>query len=250
MDSIKLRLPSVSLAMQETRETALACLAIEECVSKVDFAEVLVFTDKPDEFMKLDHLCNLHIVITEDWPTKVDWCKFNWFGTQHYIKTSHAVFIQWDSWVWDQAMWHDDYLKYDYAGSPWWYSDKRNVGNSGFSMKSARLMRYIYKHRDQFPCNTNIEDDLLCRGYRPALEEAGFIWTPERLAKDFSFELMRPSETSRHFGFHGMFNWHIVLDEDKILERAEIAYRSDYIRARMWQSFRDRNPAVAQRFAA
>ena len=247
---MKLKLPDVTLVMQETRETALACLAIEECVNKVEFGEVLVFTDKPDDFLRLDPLCNLHIVTTVDWPNKVDWCRFNWFGTQFFLRTSHVLFIQWDSWVWDQAMWHQEFLKYDYVGSPWWYHDCRNVGNSGFSMKSTALMKYVYKHRDRFPCETNIEDDLLCRQYRPTLQEEGFVWCPEKLAHDFGFELMRPSETHRSFGFHGMYNWHIVLDQDKIMQRAEIAYRSDYIRARMWQSFVDRNPEVAKRFAA
>src|SRR5262245_12944257 len=223
----KLKLPDVTLICQETRECALAKLAIEECVNKVEFAEVLVFTDKPDEFLALDHLCNLNIIVCIDWPNKVDWCRFNWFGTQYFLKTSHNLFIQWDSWVWDQTIWRDEWLQYDYAGSPWWYRDGRNVGNSGFSMKSTRLMKYVYKHRDRFPCDTNIEDDLLCRNYRPSLQDEGFVWMPEKQAHHFSFELMRPTDDWRSYGFHGMYNWHITLDEEKILERAEIAYRSD-----------------------
>lgn len=239
-----LKLPDVSLVMIETREHELARLAIDECQAKAEFGETLVFTNEPDK------IPNGRPIIVPDWSDKLGWSRCLWQEVAAHVRTSHILSIQWDSWVFDEAMWRDDYLNYDYIGSPWWYKDGRNVGNGGFSMRSTRLHRYLRKHRDQYPCTTNIDDDLLCRAYRPRLEADGFIWAPQKVAEDFSFELMRPSDTSRHFGFHGMFNWHVVLDKDKIMQRAEIAYNSNYIRQRMWTSFRDKNPEVAERFAA
>ena len=240
-----LKLPDVSLVMIETREHELARLAIEESCKKVAFGDVLVFTDKPDIFG-----AGYHFVAVPDWPDKLGWSRCLWQEVTPHLQTSHFLSIQWDSWVFDPDMWREEYLQHDYVGSPWWYKDGRNVGNGGFSMRSTRLHRFLRKHRDRFPCTTNVDDDLLCRGYRPRLEDEGFVWAPEKLATDFSFELMRPSDASRHFGFHGMFNWHAVLDKDQIMQRAEIAYRSDYIRQRMWKSFVDKNPEVAERFAA
>lgn len=239
-----LRLPDVTLVMIETRERELAKLAIQDCIDKVEFAEVLVFTDKPEEINN-----GTRYVSIPDFPDKLGWSRCLWNDVGSHVATSHWLSIQWDSWVFDPSMWRDENLQYDYIGSPWWYKDGRNVGNGGFSLRSTRLSRFLRRNRDRFPCTTNIDDDLLCRHYRPALTDAGFVWAPEKLAEDFSFELMRPSDTSRHFGFHGMFNWHAVLEEEKILERAEVAYRSDYIRARMWGSFVERNPEVARRYA-
>lgn len=247
---MKLKLPDVSLVMIETREHELARLAVEESVKKCDFGEVLVLTDRPLEFSDLSHVCDYRTVTVPDFPDKLGWSRCLWQEVAPHLKTSHFLSIQWDSWVFDPEMWHDEYLACDYVGSPWWYKDGRNVGNGGFSLRSTRLHRFLRKNRDRFPCTTNIDDDLLCRGYRPALEDAGFVWATEKLATDFAFELMRPSDTSRHFGFHGMFNWHVVLDKDQIMERAEIAHRSDYIRQRMWKSFVDKNPEVAEKFAA
>lgn len=240
----RLALPDVTLVMIETREHALARLAIRECIATVDFAEVLVFTDKPD---LIDN--GTRYVAVQDWPDKLGWSRCLWNEVGLELRTSHWLSIQWDSWVWDASMWRKENLQYDYIGSPWWYKDGRNVGNGGFSLRSTRLARYLRKHRDHFPCTSNIDDDLLCRRYRPALSDLGFVWAPQKLAEDFSFELMRPSETSRHFGFHGMFNWHAVLDHDRLVERAEIAHRSDYIRARMWNSFCEKNPDVARLYA-
>lgn len=245
---MKLKLPDVSLVMIETREHDLARLAIEESCKKVEFGDVIIFTDNPEKFRSL--LFKHRFVAVPDWSEKVGWSRCLWQEVAPHLCTSHFLSIQWDSWVFDPDMWREENLQYDYVGSPWWYKDGRNVGNGGFSLRSTRLHRYLRKHRDRFPCNTNIDDDLLCRGYRPDLEDAGFVWAPEKLAVDFGFELMRPSDTSRHFGFHGMFNWHVVLDKEQIMERAEVAYRSDYIRQRMWKSFADKNPEVAEKFAA
>lgn len=248
---MKLKLPDVSLVMIETREHELARLAIEESCDKVEFGEVLVFTDRPSEFYALSTKgIHARIVTVPDWPDKLGWSRCLWQEAAQHVRTSHFLSIQWDSWVFDPDMWTDLFLDYDYVGSPWWYKDGRNVGNGGFSLRSTRLHRFLRKNRDRFPCTTNIDDDLLCRGYRPDLETRGFIWAPEKLATDFSFELMRPSNTSRHFGFHGMFNWHCVLDKNQIMERAEIAHKSTYIRQRMWKSFVDKNPEVAEKFAA
>src|SRR5262245_53121173 len=240
----KLKLPDVTLVAIETREHDLMRLAIQDCIDKVDFAEVLVFTDKPN---LIDN--GTRYIQVPDWPDKLGWSRCLWNDVAPQVYTSHWLSIQWDSWVFDPEKWHEENLLFDYIGSPWWYKDCRNVGNGGFSLRSTRLTRYLREHRAKYPCTTNIDDDLLCRHYRPALQDLGFVWAPEKLAVDFSFELMRPSETSRHFGFHGMFNWHVVLNEDKILERAEIASRSNYIRARMWDSFVERNPEVAKRYA-
>jgi len=248
---VKLKLPEVTLVMIETRERELAALAVQDCIDKVDFGEVVIFTDKPDDFVLRPHSTDVRFIVVPDWSDKLGWSRCLWNEVGPELRTSHWLSIQWDSWVFDPAMWHHENLRYDCIGSPWLYTDGRNVGNGGFSLRSTRLARYLRNHRDKFPCTSNVDDDLLCRHYRPQLCDLGFVWAPEKLAVDFAFELMRPAQDSRHFGFHGMFNWHCIdLNEDQIMQRAEIAYRSDYIRARMWGSFVERNPEVARRYAS
>ena len=69
-----LKLPSVTLVMIETMNHELARLSVNDSVSKVSFAEVLIFTDKPELFDPID--CDAKFVYVENWPTKLDWSRF------------------------------------------------------------------------------------------------------------------------------------------------------------------------------
>lgn len=230
---MKLQLPDLTLVMVETREHALARMAIDDCLQMADFAELLILTDKPELFEPVVHSQTrrrFHYI--PDWPDKLGWSRSWWFDVPPLLRTAHTLNIQWDSWISDPSMWRDEFLNYDYIGAPWWYKDGKNVGNGGFSLVSTRLKRYIYDRRGDFPCDTSADDDLLCRTYRPKLEDAGFRWAPEKVAQDFAFEGCgpEPREFGRHFGFHAMFNWPHVLDCERLQARLEIALGSQYIR--------------------
>jgi uncharacterized protein DUF5672 len=236
-----LNLPDVTLIMVETRQHELANLAVQDCLREARFGDVLVFTDRPTYF-DIGRDC----LIVDDWQTKLGWCQFVWSEVPRHVRTTHALFIQWDSWIFDPAKWSNDFLGFDYIGSPWWYKDGKNVGNSGFSLKSTALIRHVRKHADRYPCTSTLEDDLMCRAYRSKLEQDGFLWAPERIATEFAFEVKRPSNESRHFGFHAMHNWGFVLDGERLLERARIASRSPYITENswMWERLCERNPQL------
>lgn len=238
-------LPDVTLVMIETREHELASLAIDDCLAKAMFGDVLIFTDKPEFFKgqgRIEHV--------PDWPEKIGWSRHTWQGVSPHLKTSHALCIQWDSWIIDPDMWRTENLRYDYIGAPWWHKDGKNVGNGGFSLRSTRLMRYLRLHRDKFPCTTALDDDQLCRQYRPALQELGFEWAPEKVAADFAFECVR-DKTAHHFGFHACFNFGIVLDHGRLLERARIMQKSEYIKrsSHMWNNFIQANPGIVEELA-
>jgi hypothetical protein len=246
---MKLKLPDVTLVMVETREHDLARMAVEDCLRVAEFGEVLIVTDRPLEFSPLTHHCEPRFHIVPDWPDKLGWSRSWWFDVPPLLRTRQTLNIQWDSWIWDTSMWRDEFMDYDYVGAPWWYKDGKNVGNGGFSIISTRLKRYICNRRDQFPCDTAVDDDLLCRKYRPKLETAGFLWAPEKVAHDFAFECCRPSPTSKHFGFHGMFNWNEVLDHDRLIERMGIALRSPYISnpdSQFMKAFCQKNPEIVK----
>lgn len=248
----KLQLDQVTLVCVETREHELASLAVQDCLRVADFGAVLILTDKSLSFI-LDqtttnhHHWDFHKV--PDWPNKLGWSRSWWYDVPPLVKTSHTLNIQWDSWIVDPSMWSDDFLRYDYIGSPWWYKDGKNVGNGGFSLVSTRLKRYLRDRRQKYPCNTAVDDDLLCRTYRPALEDAGFVWAPEHIAHEFAFECCRPSATSKHFGFHACFNFPDVLDEERLLERARLMIRSPYITKNdyMWKAFCAKAPHIIEK---
>lgn len=234
-----LDLPDVTLVLIETREHDLAQLALEDCEARAKFGEVLVFTDRPAQFMRADR----RVVTVPDWPDKIGWSRCFWNEVPLHMQTSHALGIQWDSWVVDPTMWHDEYLRYDYIGSPWWYRDGLNVGNGGFCLRSTKLMRFIYKHRRQLPVITDLDDDLFCRKYRLTLQDAGFEWAPEPLAKDFAFETIRP-EPCRTFGFHACYNFDYGCqdDEERFLHRVKLMAQSNYITSAKWDGLIKRRP--------
>lgn len=247
----KLNLPDVTLVMIETREHKLAHLAVEECVSKVNFGQVLVLTDQPIQFGGLNKHCDVRVHQVVDAPDKMGWCRQSWYDLPPLLQTPFALQIQWDSWVWDVAMWRDEFLHYDYVGAPWWYKDGKNVGNSGFSLISTQLKRYLRDRQWQFPLDTTAEDDLMCRKYRYlALEPMGFTWAPEWLARVFAFECCRPSPKSRHFGFHAAFNFSEVLDEEALEHRARLMLASPYIgnpESYIFQAFAEKNKGLVER---
>lgn len=244
----KLKLDTVTLVMVETREHALALKALEECVSKVDFGDVLILTDRPLEFSPLTLLgVKPRIHTVEDWPNKLGWSRSWWYDVPPLLRTAHTLNIQWDSWIWKPELWTDEFLDYDYIGAPWWYKDGMNVGNGGFSLVSTRLKRFLRARRQDFPCNTHVDDDLLCRKYRARLEIEGFRWAPESLAHRFAFECARPSEDSEHFGMHGCFNFGEVLSEEAFSERVRLMLASPYISnpdGYMWKAFSEKYPGV------
>lgn len=251
---MRLKLPTVTLVMVETREHQLALMAVEECLAKVDFGDVLILTDRPLEFSPLTRFgAPLRIHTVEDWPDKLGWSQSWWYDVPPLLRTAHTLNIQWDSWIWKPELWKDEFLRYDYIGAPWWYKDGMNVGNGGFSLVSTRLKRFLRDRRQEFPCTTNADDDLLCRKYRPRLEEAGFLWAPEYLAHDFAFECCRPNPTSEHFGFHACFNFGEVLPYDRLLERARLMMASPYISkpdGYMWKAFSQKYPDVVEELRA
>jgi hypothetical protein len=241
-----LKLPDVTLVAIETREYELMRLAISDCIAACEFGDIVIATDKPLEFwMTQFNQPKPRLVKVPDWDSKLGWCRYVWFGLPQYIRTSHMLLCQWDAGVWDTSMWRDEFMAYDYVGAVWGWHQTKKVGNSGFALKSTRLARYIHARAWDFPCDTPLEDDLLCRKYRPVLEERGFRWAPEGLAHDFAFECSRPSPTSRHFGYHAMFNWPFVLPHDRVLERVRLATGSPYLReSYMMKSFCEKHPQI------
>ena len=87
-----LRLPDVTLVMIETLDHELARLAIQDCLDKVEFGEVLILTDEPDLFVPLK--CFPRFVIVPNWSDKLGWSKSSWFDVPPYVRTRQTLTIQ------------------------------------------------------------------------------------------------------------------------------------------------------------
>ena len=135
-----LKLPDVTLVAIDTVCHRLTDMAVAECTRKVEFGDVKVF---------MNRLRANNIYIDEFKNRKEAW-DFTLFKLPYQVNTEFILFIQWDSWVLNPELWSDEFLC-DYIGAPWWYEDGFNVGNSGFSIRSKRLMQYLADHRDEFP---------------------------------------------------------------------------------------------------
>jgi hypothetical protein len=254
------RLPEVTLVMIETREHALAHLAVLDCVQKIHFGEVLIFTDVPERFASLhtdvgayilhDSNQSVRCIQVPDWSSKLGWCQFHMHGVAPYLRTSHALGIQWDSWVVDTHQWTDEFLRYDYVGGPWNYTDGMNVGDGGFELRSTVLLRYLRQNAARFPCTNDRDDELLCRKYRNVLQDEGFEWAPVSLATRFSHPVSRDL-SQRMFGFHSLpsFWYGCGGNRERFLERVRLLTESSYItsaRSAMWGDFLTQNPEAKE----
>ena len=119
------------------------------------------------------------------------------------------------------------FFEYDYIGASWpRESAGRDVGNGGFSLRSKKLYQAILDLRQRYTLETLIqrltqneicedkfvghsipEDNLICKIYRPTLEQQyGIRFAPAELADRFSIETNAGSPwLGSSFGFHGHF---------------------------------------------
>ena len=204
-----LDLPDVTLVAVFTVEHALTLRAVDDCLRHARFGAVRLFTDR-----EIGHEC----VRAGPFASFDEAGRFTTYEVPKHIETSHALFIHHDSWICDPTMWRADFLDYDYIGAPWWFTDGFNVGNSGFTIRSKRLLDFLATNETEFPVGTP-EDLVLCRTYRKRLPQ--FRWAPQTLANEFAFERTRMTE--RSFGFHGAFNFPFVLTDAEIEERMTLA---------------------------
>lgn len=205
----KLSLSSVTLVTVDTVCHALTEMALAETMRHAEFSEVIVLSDK-----KLNvpgALQRPYQASSRDDVARAYWSVLPWL-----VATEFMLIVHWDSWIIHPERWQDEFLSSDYIGAPWWYTDGHNVGNSGFNIRSTKLARHIALSGLRCSCP---DDDAICRHYRSELESDGFTWATQELAWRFAFERTSLYPTDQVFGFHGIFNWPLVLSNEAIEER-------------------------------
>ncbi len=103
-----------------------------------------------------------------------------------HVDTSHAMVAQWDGYMTRGESWTDDFLKYDFIGSPW--QPTNVVGNGGWSLRSKKLLELCAKFAaaETNPCHP--EDAWICMHHRKNFENAGMKFAPLVVARRWGFE--------------------------------------------------------------
>lgn len=195
---MRLHLPDITVVCVDTVNYAKAIHALTRTLEQIKPGRTLFFTDIEPTVPE-----GVDIVKIPTIKSKAEYSRFLTKELAHHINTTHLLVIQADGYVLDAKAWDDAFMLYDYIGAPWTYVDGRNMGNGGFSLRSAKLHRILAG--DSFIEFIHPEDEAICRLYRPYLESNyGITYAPDELAHRFSFELNEPQQPT--FGFHNDFH--------------------------------------------
>ena len=178
-------LQDVTLVAIDDVAHELTRMALQECLDRAAFGDVLVLTDQPEKI----RLHGARYSTFESDGSVVGVERAFWYTATPLVETPWMLWAQWDSWILNPECWDDAFFGYDYIGAPWWYVDdpEHNVGNGGFSLRSTRLMNFLNENREEFPFQ-RYEDDTIWRKYGDRLKALGFTVAPMDIACRFSFE--------------------------------------------------------------
>lgn len=209
----KLVLPQVTLCAMTSVNVRETIKAMEYSMRRIEFADAVIITHKKPFFLPkgiryayIDELTNID--------------HFNYktvYEMGDYIHTDFAMLVHADGFVVNPEMWRDEFLDYDYIGSPWplpkegddtTYRDIHGnlcrVGNS-VGIRSKRLMEYPKKANIPWTPEKGWynEDGFICCRIRHLLEAEGMQIAPLEVAKYFAHENMIPEvEGITPFAFH------------------------------------------------
>jgi len=202
-------LPQVTVVCVTTKDYGTSIAAILKTLDQITPYETLYFSDVPySEDQRIQH------IPIERFTSVKDYNRFIVKELGKYIESDFVLVIQHDGMVLFGDAWLDEFLQYDYIGAPWGYTDGRNVGNGGFSLRSRRLQMILAT--DPAIEMYSPEDEVICRFYRQYLEDKhGIRYAPEDLAHKFSYEMHRPR--GKTFGSHN--SGHAPYREPVILKR-------------------------------
>jgi hypothetical protein len=216
LDKTKIDLSNVSLVSIETRAPDLAVFIIQRCRAMANFKESLLLGARPHDLPD-----GINQVDIGPINSHKDYSDFMIRRLGDYIHGDYVLIVQWDGFIIHPECWTPDFLSVDYIGAPW---PDGIVGNSGFSMRSRRLIDALKNLNDDmiYPC-----DVYFCRRHREELESKhGIVFAPVELAKKFSFEESDPGMPT--FGFHGDHNFPRMLSETE-LKKYLTLFNDDYI---------------------
>ncbi len=206
-----LKLPTVTLCAAASVNVRATLAALSASLDQAAFADCLFFTDR--DVSPID--ARIRVIPIERLGSSKAYSEFMLRGLVSHIDTPHCLVVQWDGFIIDAAQWDPAFLQYDYLGASWpQFGDGHDVGNGGFSLRSARLLAACLDPRFR---GNHPEDVAICRINRPLLEqEYGIRFADRPTADRFAFE--RTVSADPTFGFHGIFNMIPALGKERFWE--------------------------------
>lgn len=196
----KLKLKNVTLVSVDTRDTEEALQALLYSSKDIEFGSIKLLSnytpfckDKRIHFSRIPKFKNID-----------EWCYFIMYELYKYIETEFILLIHADGFVVNPSSWRDQFLDYDYIGSPWPipkdnYSYRDNNGNlirvgNSVSIRSKKILELPSKLSIPWVADHGFfnEDGLLCCTNRHLLEANGIRFAPLEVAKFFGHEKMIP----------------------------------------------------------
>ena len=182
--------------------------AMKYSMRKIKFGDQVLISHKKPFYLP----SNIRYEYTSELKTIDDFNYKMLFEIYQYIRTDFILLIHYDGFVVNPNMWRDEFLDYDYIGSPWeadlHYDMSGNmvrVGNS-VSIRSRRLLELPTKLNIPFRYgdgNANNEDTFICCRYRQLFIDSGIKYAPLEIAKYFGHEKMIPEiQGINPFVFH------------------------------------------------
>ena len=208
----KLQLPRVTLAALTSVNLYETVRALRYSCRGIDFGDVVLISDRKPWYLPR--------CIRFSETSRLDSIdKFNYkmvYELKDHIHTDYVLLVHADGFIVHPEKWEDDFLSYDYIGSPWplpdddvHYRDGRGnivrVGNC-VGIRSMRLLRYPAEHHLPWVRvydNLYNEDIFLCCYARNEMEDAGLRWAPLEVAARFGREHPLPENAGvTPFLFH------------------------------------------------
>lgn len=175
---MKKKLPNITLFGLDGVNIERLKVAANICQEEFEFGAVKLLSAIPDT--------DPRVVAIRPVTSIEEYSRFFMKELNDFVDTEFVLVIQYDGFILNPEAWTDDFLEYDYIGAPWWYRDKKNVGNGVFSLRSKKLLEIL--QQDPHIKRFHPEDHCICRTYGNYLKEHGIRFAPEKLAARFSIE--------------------------------------------------------------
>lgn len=209
----KRRLPNVTLAAMTSVNIRATIRAMQYSMRGIEFGDAVLITHRRPlglpggiRYSHTDRLSDIDA--------------FNYkmvYELAEHIDTDYVLLVHYDGFVVHPESWRDEFLAYDYIGSPWPlpteehdYRDAKGeicrVGNS-VSIRSRKLLAFPKQAGlkwERLADGSYNEDVFLCCKYKNVIEDAGMRFAPIEVAKYFGHELMIPEvmDIEKPFLFH------------------------------------------------
>lgn len=212
MSDQKRKLPEVALVAISSVHLYETVRALLYSMREIEYGDVLLLSHCKPWYLP----AKIRFEKIEELKSIDDYSHFCIYELGKHIRTDYALIVHHDGFVVNPSSWQDEFLQYDYIGSPWplpkdevRYRDARGnvvrVGN-GVSLRSKRLLDFPGKAGipwEKTGSGDYNEDCFLCCKHKLFLEENGMRFAPLEVAVHFGREHMIPeNEGIDPFLFH------------------------------------------------